>query len=401
MGTKIDDFVFLTPYVRHFSIGESEKEMDVSCRKRLERFIRTTGKRVRIILFTGKMYGCRDQIAYIRDEYEAATLNPAHIMVRKELLEPYKEVDFVTLCRIFLQEETFGVFEQEPGRKPDTRHVYRCRREGTYGTAPEAYREVLSMVREKYGEVPPFYQSLLIKDLFHLFSVLGQEEAIPLKSVLEQIDDDIICSCRCIPEDLLVRILSFKHGEDIGKAFVYRSGKLTYNNLPVLFLKEIPFVIDEIKNSKGRFNISGNVTLPLPESEIRYFFMDHKNKRHDIVFEEAEEVAFLGERLSTRKRFRVELDVGSKRAGFRFMYCWRDRYNARIRIGFDEGIGIEEDEPQGFCIRDGYLLRLEKRVLTVTPLTFRGRIKLFFTFPWKSIKMYLCKKESMAEAVQK
>lgn len=401
MSTKMDDFVFLTPYVRHFSIGEAEKQMNASCQKRLEHFIQTTGKKVRIILFSGEMCGCRDQIAYIEDEYEAATLNPAHIMVRKELLEPYEKVDFVTLCQIFLQEKKFGIFELDMKRKPDAKHVYRRHREGTYGTTPEAYREVLSMVREKYGEVIPFYQNLLIKDLFHLFSVLGQEEAIPLKSVLEQIDDDIICGCGCIPEDLLVRILSFKHGEDIGKVLVYRNGKLTYHNLPVLFLKDIPFVIDEIQNDKGRFHMSGNVILPLPESEIRYFFMDHNNKRHDIIFEEGEEVTFLGEKLFTRKRFRVELDVGSGRAGLRFMYRYRDMYHARIRIGVDEGIGIEEDDPHGFYIRDGYLLQIEKRILSITPLTFQRRIKLFFTFPWKSIKMYLCKKQSMAKDMQK
>lgn len=390
------DFVFLTPYVRHFSVGGTEEEMDASCRKRLQRFIRNAGKEIRIIVLHDRGCGC-GAIASVEDDYEAAVLNPARIMVRKELLEPYEEIDFVTLCRIFLQEERFGVFEKYPGRETDKRHCYRCHREGTYGTAPEAYREVLLAVREKYGEIPPFYQNLLIKDLFHLFFVLGREEALPLKSILEQIDDDIICGCGCIPEDLFIRILSFKYGKEIADAFVYRSGTLKYHNLPVLFLKEIPFVIDEIKNNKGRFNISGIATLPLSESDIRYFFVDHKNKRHDIVFEDGEQTTFLGEELPTRKRFRVELQTGGKQAKIRFMYCYRDLYQGRIGIGFDEEAGIEADDPHGFCIRDGHLLQVDKKVLSMIPLTFRGRVKLFFTFPWKSIKMYLCKKQSSAE----
>lgn len=387
----MEDFVFLTPYVRHFSIGEAEERMDASCQKRLGHFIRKVGKEVRIIVLCEGGYDGRDGIASVEDDHEPATLNPARIMVRKELLELYKEVDFVALCRIFLQEERFGVFQWCLGNGPKAQNPYRCHREGTYGTKPEAYREVLSTVREKYGEIPPFYQNLLIKDMFHLFSVLGQEEALPLKGILEQIEDDIICSCGCISEDLLVRILSFKHGKEIEKAFVYRGGTLKYDNLPVLFLKEIPFVIEEIKNDKGRFNISGTVILPLPESEIRYFCVDQKNKRHDIVFEEGEEVIFLGERMFTRKRFRVELKAGGKPAGLRFMYCYRELYKGRIRIAFDECTGIE-DASRGVCLPEGYFLRLDQRILSISPLALRTRIKLFFTFPWKSIKMYLCKK---------
>lgn len=383
------DFVYLTPFVRHFSIGESEREMDRNGKRRLEQFVRSVSEDVRVIVLSDKCGGCADGMAYTREHYDYATVNPARILVRKEVAEAAGDVDFVALCRIFLKEEKFGVFERYPEGHGETMHPYTKRREGTYGTSPEEYREVLALVQKKYGEVLPFYQNLIIQDLFHLFHVLGEKDALVLKGILEYIDDDIILGCGCISEDILIRILSLKHGSEIEKELVYRGGKLRYHNLPVLPLKEIPFVADKISIIKGKFNIEGSVQLPLLNGEMEYFYMDNKNKRHDVAFEEGEEVTFLGERLFTRKRFRAQISVGNKNAGLRFMYCYRDLYCGRMRLEFDEGIGVQPDTRDNFCICGGYLLKVEKRVLTLSPLRLRTKIKLFFTFPLKSIKMYL------------
>ena len=183
---------------------------------------------------------------------------------------------------------------------------------------------------------------------------------------------------------MLLKILSLKYGEDVEEKLVYRSGKLKYQNLTVFPLKEIPFVVSEIRLVKGKFNISGHVLLPLEHSEIEYYCMDNRNRRYELTLEDEGEICFLGEMLHRRKRFLVEFSAGKKPAGIRFMYCYRGMYQARVRMEFTEALGMVPDTRHNFRMQDGYLWKTEKRILFAAPLQLRTRIKLFFTFPWKS-----------------
>lgn len=373
----IGDFEFLTSYVRHFSYGGTGQNLvpDGACQKRLKQFVSRTGDDIRIIVLCDGNDECHGDRAYVDEDYDLAVLSPDRILIRRALAEKAGGIDFAGFCRMFLEEEVFGVFDMVSDRSST------CIRqdEGTYGTSLEDYGNVIRMVREKYGEFLPFYQSLMIKDMFPLFLAEHAENEPYLKEILGQMDDDIICGCSCIPEDILLEILSLKHGGDIEKEFVYRNGRLKFKNLSVLPLKEIPFVVREMKKVKGRFNISGTVLLPLSNRDIEYFFMDSKNKRYDLMLEDGENPCFLGRKLYTRKRFQAQLPVSDKPVGIRFMYRYREMYQARVRIEFDND----------FCIRDGYLFRIENRVLRIVPLRLRTKIKLFFTFPRKSIKMLL------------
>lgn len=385
------DFKFLAPLAKSYSGDGPEWVVEAACKKRLENFAAHLGKEINLILISDENCDCKNKIASIEEHYDFATIDPRRILVRKQVLEQMNEVDFAGLCRLFLREKVFAVFERYPGREPERAFSYIKKREGNFGTNLSEYPEILAEIRKRHGEIPPFYQNLLIKELYPSFLRSRLETGGELKQVIGQIDDDIICGCGCIPEDLLIKILSFKHGADIREKFVYRSGKLKFDNLPVVPLKEIPFVVDEMKCVKGKFNISGNVMLPLSGDEIEYFYMDNNNKKHAIEMEEGEEVMFLGEKMHTRKRFRACLNVGNKPAGLRFMYRYKDMYNARVRVEFDECFGIEPDTRRNFMVQDGYYLKVEKRILFAAPLRLQTRIKLFFTFPLKSIKMYLCK----------
>ena len=117
--------------------------------------------------------------------------------------------------------------------------------------------------------------------------------------------------------------------------------------------------------------------------------MDNKNRRYELQLKEEEEVVFLGQVLHTRKRFKAVLPVENKPVGLRFMYRYQDMYQARVRMEFGEELGIVPDTRNNFRIQDGFLLKAEKRILFIAPLQMKTRIKLFFTFPWKSIKMIL------------
>lgn len=389
----MEEFVCLASCAGTYSGEKENMRADADCRGRLSQVENAVREDLQILVFTETEFDCRGNVADVAEHYDLATINPARIFVRKHLADTLGTIDFSALCRLFLKEKQFAVCELYPGKEEKRGYPYKKRRAGSYGTLPGQYEELFSELEAECGEVLPFFQNMVFQDMLPLFFSLNEKDASVLQRILERIDDDILCGTGCVEEDVLLKIFSLKYGEDIETKFVYRGGKLKYHNLPVVPLKELPFLITDISNIKGNFNICGTVILPLENSEIEYYFMDNKNKRYELEWEEGEEVFFLGEKLTTRKRFRAVFPVGHKPAGLRFMYRYQNMYQARVRMEFAETVGIVPDTRANFCVADGFLLKAEKRILFFAPLQLKTRIKLFFTFPWKSIKMYIAKKD--------
>ncbi len=380
----MEEFVCLARYTEVYRGPEGSGTVDARCEGRLSRVEKRTDPAVNLLVFTEEPCECRNHVADVREHYDSATVDPARIYLRKNLAEKLSPLDFPGLCRLFAEEGRFALWELDPGQPEKKAYPYKKRDEGSFGTEPETYVELSGELREKYGELLPFFQNMIIKDMLPLFYGEDASRKPLLRKILADIDDDILCGTGCIYEDVLLKILSLKYGEDVEEKLVYRSGKLKYQNLTVFPLKEIPFVVSEIKQVKGRFNIYGHVLLPLEHSEIEYYCMDNRNRRYKLTLEDEEEICFLGEILHRRKRFLMEFPAGKKPAGIRFMYCYRGMYQARVRMEFTEALGMVPDTRHNFRMQDGYLWKTEKRILFAAPLQLRTRIKLFFTFPWKS-----------------
>lgn len=380
----MEEFVCLAHYTKASRRQEGTVTVNARCERRLSRVEKKTDPAVNLLVFTEEPCECRNHIADVREHYEFATVDPAKIYLRKNLAEKFSPLDLPGLCRLFAEEGRFAVWELDPGQPEKKGYPYEKRNEGSFGTEPEKYVELSAVLRERYGEFLPFFQNMVIKDMLPLFFGEDDSRKPLLRKILADIDDDILCGTGCIYEDVLIKILSLKYGEDVEKKLVYRSGKLKYQNLSLFPLKEIPFVVSEMKLVKDRFKISGHVLLPLEHSEIEYYCMDNRNHRYELSLEQDGEISFLGELLHRRKRFLVEFPAGKKPAGIRFMYCYRGMYQARVRMEFAEALGMAPDTRHNFRLQDGYLWKAEKRILFAAPLQKRTRIKLFFTFPWKS-----------------
>lgn len=383
----MEEFVCLACYTEAYRGPKGSGTVDARCEGRLSRVEKKTDPAVNLLVFTEGPCECRNHVADVREHYESATVDPARIYLRKNLAERLSPLDFPGLCRLFAEEGRFALWELDPGQPEKKAYPYEKRDEGSFGTEPETYVELSGELRERYGELLPFFQNMIIKDMLPLFYGEDDSRKPLLRKILLDIDDDILCGTGCIYEDVLLKIFSLKYGEDVEEKLVYRSGKLKYQNLTVLPLKEIPFVVSEIKLVKGKFNISGHVLLPLEHSEIEYYCMDNRNRRYELTLEDKGEICFLGEKLHRRKQFLVEFPAGKKPAGIRFMYCYRGMYQARVRMEFTEALGIMPDTRHNFRMQDGYLWKTEKRILFAAPLQLKTRIKLFFTFSWKSFKI--------------
>lgn len=114
-------------------------------------------------------------------------------------------------------------------------------------------------------------------------------------SILEGIEDDILCGCEQIPDDVKIWLLEAKKQKPISPELVYRSGRLRYHNLTITSLKEMPYEIKSIVYRKKKLVVSGEVIQPAEDAEIVYYAMDNRNK--EVPFSVTEkEVYYLAKR---------------------------------------------------------------------------------------------------------
>ncbi len=335
--------------------------------KNLQQFMATLPEEIQVVILTDEPMDYKENVAYVTEHYNLATVDPARIALRNGR---EKKPDLTELCHLFLAEKKFGVY-QTSNELP---------KEICQGAACEADIEICgnlqNEVKEVYGEVPPFFQMLMVKSMLPFLRKNSLEKQGALMAVVKEWDDDILCECPCISEDELLALLCFKYGREIEKEFVYRSGKLRFDNLSVLSLKEIPFVVEEVKVTNKKLKISGQVMMPLRETPVDYWCMDNKNKRYELVYRDEGENFFLGEKLSTRKSFEVKVPFRKEGMGIRFMYRYGE-YQARIKMEFGSRIPMKPDELCGSCGIDGLYLRVDKRILSVAPLKLTSKLKLF------------------------
>lgn len=370
------EFVCLTEYAQPIRNGVEE---DSKCRRRIRALEKRIDSKVNVIILTEQACPCRDHIADVREHYDLATVDVTRIYLRKNLVENGEKIDFTALCRLFENEKTFAVYHMED-RNPRT---------NSFDTSPDQYMALCDEWSRLYGEVEPFFQNMIMKDMVPLLGSENPKIRDQVQNILQRIDDDIICGTKEVEPDVLLKLLSLKYGEEVENHLVYRSGRLKYHNLPVCPLKDIPFLVTKIQREKKNFRVQGEVILPLEHSLVDYSCVDHKNERYELRCIEGKKHYFLGEVLHTRKQFEVFIPVSGKSIGIRFMYFYQNRYRARVRMEFSDIFRIVPDSKDNSFVQDGYLWKSEKRILQITPIGKKAKIKLFFTFSWKSIKMLL------------
>lgn len=357
-------------------------------------WLRDIDPSVPLVVLCGETPDGKGHLAAVEEHFDYAVADPGRILLRragwKSLEEAGEASDFFSICQLFLEEPRFYA-------QPDTQlHTQRMTQrndpmDAELSKAMDGYDRIIHQAVQAYGEFLPFFQRLILQDLMprlltaRTCQQMGVEEE-SLRQLLGRFDDDMIAGCG-IPEDIRIRVLSFKYQTDIRDKLVYRSGKLKFDNLLVVPLKEIPFRVDRLTCEDGICRLGGTVMLPLENDVLEYYYVDNQGRSYEIEWEEGEELYFLGERMRTRKRFTAQLNVGNKPVGMRFMYRYKGAFHARIQMTFSDEIGIKEDTSRNTAVLGRYYMKMEKRILFVSPLQWKTKIKLFFTFSRKSIKM--------------
>lgn len=337
----------------------------------------------------------KQHMAYVREHYNVGTIDASRLLVRPDFValirKKESEGEFALLCRLYETAEKFAVYERNAEEiRENTNRPRTWREAGEYPVPIVTYKKIWKRLQKKQGKVLPFFQHLMIQNMFHAGFTEKDSMSENLKqdfvSILEGIEEDTICGCESIPDDVKIWLLEAKKKKEILPELVYRSGRLRYHNLTITSLKEMPYEIKTIRYQKKKLIVSGEVIQPASDEKIIYYAMDNHNK--EIPFSLIEkDVYYLGEKKQTRKCFEAEIPLGGKPIGLRFMYRYHELYRARVRMAFAENLKMIPDTKDDYAFLNSIMLRTEKRILFAAPLQKKTRIKQFFTFGRKSIKI--------------
>lgn len=388
-------FVFWKEFTKEYVPGEDALVLSKREEKRLDAFLAALKPDVMMVVISDEPVEGKQHMAYVREHYNVGTIDASRLLVRPDfaalIRKKESEGEFALLCRMYETAEKFAVYERaEEDVAVDTNRTRTWKEAGEYPVSIVTYKNIWKRLHKKQGEVLPFFQHLVVQNLYHAGFTEKDSMSENLKrdfiSILEEIEDDILCGCEQIPDDVKIWLLEVKKQKVILPDLVYRSGRLRYHNLTVTSLKEMPYVVRSIRCHKKKLVVSGEVIQPAEDEKIVYYAMDNRNK--EIAFSVTEkEVYYLGEKKHTRKWFEAEIPIAGKPVGMRFMYRYHELYRARVRMAFDEKVKMIPDTKDDYAFLENYMLRTEKRILFAAPLQKKTRLKQFFTFGRKSIKI--------------
>lgn len=389
-------FVFFKEIITEYVPGEDALCLGKKEMKKLNGFLDDLRPDVMMVVISDEPVEGKDHMAYVKEHYNVGIMDASRVLVRREFAALMRrketEGEFALLCRMYATADKFAVFQREEKELSLPSNSYRLWKDmGEYPVAVVGYKKIWKQLQKKYGEVPAFFQHLVIQNMFH--AGFTQKEAMSDKlkedfiHILSEIEDDVICICQGIPDDVKIWLLEAKYGKDIKGELVYRSGRLRYHNLTITSLKEIPYYVTELAYQEKKLVVRGEVIYPVAGDDIWYYAMDNRNKEIPLSVETKEDVFYLGEKKKTRKNFCAEIPLGNKPVGFRFMYRYHNLYRARVRMAFAKELKMVPDTKDNYVFFEHYMLRTEKRILFAAPLQKKTRIKQFFTFGRKSIKM--------------
>lgn len=392
---KQQSFIFWKELTREYVPGKDALVLSKREKKRLDAFLASLKPDVMMVVLSDEPVEGKQHMAYVKEHYNVGTIDASRLLVRPEFValirKKESDGDFALLCRLYETAEKFAVYERkEDDIIVDTNRPRTWNEAGEYPVSIVMYKNIWKRLQKKQGNVLPFFQHLLIQNLFHAGFTEKDSMSENLKrdfiSILEGIEDDILCGCEQIPDDVKIWLLEAKKQKPISSELVYRSGRLRYHNLTITSLKEMPYEIKSIVYRKKKLVVSGEVLQPAEDAEIVYYAMDNRNK--EIPFSVTEkEVYYLGEKKHTRKCFEAEIPVSAKPVGLRFMYRYHELYCARVRMAFAGELKLVPETKDDYAFLDQLMLRTEKRILFAAPLQKKTRIKQFFTFGRKSIKI--------------
>ena len=237
-----------------------------------------------------------DGIVDIRDKYDYIQLSAATCFIKADVLKNYKyntnlkySEDAVLVSEILMEKSKYGILT-------DCIYNYRKRKAKTSALQvrdnqkklyfdltelEEGYKLLIQKSKEKYGQVIPYFQYLIMYNLQwklkrNISLYLSDEEKEKymkeLQQILQNIDDSIIMEQRYIWSEYKILALSIKHNEDIREKLQFKEGNLYYGNVQIYQLARRPAIkITKIFLHRKKLVLIGNITYYLPKEDYKLY----------------------------------------------------------------------------------------------------------------------------------
>lgn len=240
----------------------------------------------------------KDRVIDIEADYQDIHLHGASTFFDEDLAKKYRfdsnlkygeDAKFVT--EMILEEKKFGVLRS-------SEYNYRKRNDKTslmqnfisdirwYNQTLDNYHQkVMELSIVKFGKIIPYVQYLLMYDIKGRINKevpdVAQKDYIQkVLDIMQNIEDYIICEQKKYYATDKIFALSLKYGKDIAKELEYKDGKLYFNNLSIMSIKDNKSIlkIEHFSIHKKTLTIEGKIKIPITNDQYEIYIQNNEQK---------------------------------------------------------------------------------------------------------------------------
>lgn len=252
------------------------------------------------------------------------------------------------------------------------------------------YDGLIDLSINKYGKVIPYLQYLLMYDIQwriknKLPNFLNEDEKKEyiekIKSILQKIEDYIICEQKNIFSEHKIYILSLKHNKDIKKELVYKKGKLFFNNILILNIRNNKsiFKIDILDIKGKKLIIEGRVKTSLPREDYNIYLEINNKEKILVELEEGKKSIYekntmaMDRKITNHYTYKISVSL-KKIKKIRFVLSYKNELENCLTPNFERFSKLSNIHGSYYS-KGKYLILYEKKEIKVFKNEKKRRIK--------------------------
>ncbi|MCL2746185.1 MAG: bifunctional glycosyltransferase family 2 protein/CDP-glycerol:glycerophosphate glycerophosphotransferase, partial [Coriobacteriia bacterium] len=324
-----------------------------------------------------------DRIVNINEEYDHIQMGVATTLIRTEAIQGARfdrrfgfgeDTKFIT--PVILEKQKYGIISSSI-------YFYRSREAGTsigqtttfdrsyYFDAPVyGLQYLLDYSKEKFGEVLPYVQYLVMYDIQWRIRVqelpddFTDEETAQYKQLLRQlladIDDRMIVEQRFLLGEYKLHALSMKYDTDKFADLELRKGRVWVDEYPLTPSADAPIAISIIEAKNGILNIEGHASYFAWLSNQDFYYVINGEERVSVTFFDSPvgERYSLGEKFCTLQCFKVEIPLdGLEKID---LFTESSTEKIRLRQRFGAFAKIRSDFKWAYFVLGDYIVKYQR-----------------------------------------
>lgn len=322
------------------------------------------------------------RIVDIAKEYDCVQLSSSSTMIKSDVARKYQfdsklkySEDSLYMTQILFEKMRYGVIREA---------VYYYRKRASEDSAVDSsyqslswyfdtpqycYAKIFEESKRLYGEIIPYAQYLIMYDLqWRLKRKVSGNLSIEEKnryisiiySLINCIDDKIICEQKHTNIALKVFALSIKHNEDVSKELRLINDKVYYNNIYLFSVKnDNRLKIDLLSIERDILYIEGILQLHILKDNYSLVICDDCGNpiETELFRDESEDVvALTGDVALDGRRFKIKLPLNGRKS-VEFYLCSKNGEKIALAPSFIKDAKLDKKQKSSYYSKDGYIIK--------------------------------------------